>query len=66
MKAQIDIGDVMKQTVMTIRLIGLRKAALRLRLARPLFVLAAWVAGLDGVKIEKIKGWRSDHGTKTS
>ena len=52
MRAETDLGKIMKQTTMTIHITGTKKARLRLCLARPLLILAAWIAGFGGLKIE--------------
>jgi len=53
MRAETDLGKIMKQTMVTVHVMGTKKARLRLRLARPLLTLAVWVAGFGGLKIEE-------------
>jgi len=52
MRAETDLGKIVKQTTMTVRITGTKKARLRLCLARPLLAFAVWVAGFGGLKIE--------------
>ena len=60
MRAETDLGKIMKQTMVTVYVMGTKKARTRLCLARPLLILAAWVAGFGGLNIEE------DHGAETS
>jgi len=54
MRAETDLGKIVKQTTMTVRITGTKKARIRLCLARPLLAFAIlWVAGFGGLKIEE-------------
>lgn len=52
-EVETDVGKITKQMVMKINLKGIKKSRIRLRLARPLLMLAMWVAGLGGYRIKE-------------
>jgi len=50
--ADVRVREVVRGMTMTVNVHGLRVQGIRFVLARPLFRLAAWVAGLGGFKYE--------------
>jgi len=46
---EFDLGDLVKEYAVVVKVTDKRNVFLRLRLSRPFWALAAWVAGLGGV-----------------